>query len=102
MLAERIGQAIRARAPDANKTGWRAECADRLDVHEETFANWYYGKSAPTGEGLIALFGLFGPAFVTEILAPLGLHVSCEATDAVHRDKLARIAAIIAEPDGGR
>lgn len=66
-LAERIGEAMRRRRPDANLTGWFARIADAAGVSENTVRNWHYGEAEPTGSGLLALFDHFGPDFEAEV-----------------------------------
>ncbi len=55
-LAERIGAALRACAPDANRSGWRARIADDIGASEESLRKWYYGECVPGGGFLLALF----------------------------------------------
>lgn len=62
-LASRIGEALRNRAPDDNKSGWMARHADELGVGERTFKAWYYGESEPGGSHLLTLFDHFGADF---------------------------------------
>ena len=60
-LAERIGEALRAEAQAAkrdgnNISGWRAQEAEALGVHVDTFTEWYFGNSVPGGASLLRLF----------------------------------------------
>ncbi len=67
LIAERIGLALRARCPDANKTGWRAKLADDIGASERAVEEWCYGNTAPGGDALDKLIAHFGQTFRDEI-----------------------------------
>lgn len=68
-LAERVGQALRRRGPEANQSGWRAKLADSIDVGESTLTKWWYGEQEPSATALLALFDKLGPEFEAEVRA---------------------------------
>ena len=62
---------------------WRSQLAARLDVGGTSVENWATGGAAPSLDSLRALAAddEFGPAFLTEIFADLGI-VCMKAEDA--------------------
>ena len=70
LLSDKLRNALNARAPDSNRTGWMMRTADDLGLHLNTFRNILYGESTPSGPVLVALFGYF-PGLQGEVLGVL-------------------------------
>lgn len=110
--ATRIGEGLRARAPEHNRSGWAARMADEIGVAERTFRMWLYGEGTP---GLAAFVALcrhpeIGPDFGSEVLAGTGLTIVPASEDlaaASDKQRLARqlremADALASEVAGGR
>ncbi len=61
ILQAKLRDALQARKPESNVTGWRSKLADDIGVRESTFENWFYGPqpnapaTLPSMENWVAL-----------------------------------------------
>ena len=96
VIAERIAEGLRSRAPEANRKGWYMKLADAVKQHPDTIRNWIYGDSAPSGPALLLLFEELGEGFELEVRGYLpggdgaGQAQFAEITE--HADAIKRLA----------
>lgn len=94
-LAERVGEALKSRAPEHNRSGWISRMADEIGVKERTFKSWFYGEGVPG----LAAFGAMcrhpeiGTEFGTELLGGFGLAVVQASSDEHQSDTAQRLLA---------
>ncbi|MDX2074684.1 MAG: hypothetical protein SFX19_10045 [Alphaproteobacteria bacterium] len=75
--------------------------SERLRIHRNTVENWYHGREVPSLSNYLKLCALLGPAFLCELLAPIGLGAAAlesnSTTDFQFSAMLAESAAVIAK-----
>lgn len=107
-VTDRLAAALRARAPDNNRSGWYMELADAIGATDESVANWCYGKRAPELHFYFALCRFFGPDFAQDVQGQLtGMHCSAEASTITSTlseagDLAERLADILKSAGDGR
>lgn len=106
--AERIGEILRALAPEHNRSGWIAEQADAMEIGEGNFKANFYGASAPNAENLRKIQLLFGRPFLDAYLDGTGYRVASEEEagrmDArkEHYDEIAAALVELIALEGGK
>jgi hypothetical protein len=76
LLLDTVSQALKAEAPEENRTGWISQCADDLQVSESSFKDWLYGKGLPGAPALVALCAYFGPRFANKVFGHVRLKLT--------------------------
>lgn len=65
-----------------------ALAAEKLQVHRRSVENWCYGAEVPSLSNFLKLGLMLGPAFVNELLRPIGLSAESAAAGKVSDHQL--------------